>query len=643
MSVRVANCPSCGGEIRFANAAAVMVVCPHCGTASVRKDASLEKLGRVAEIAPIESAVSLGASGKYRGRRFSVVGQVQLDHGAGPWNEWALLFEDGRSAWLAEAQGQFYVTSAREPDADLLAAPLGVGSRVSIGVETFVVAEEGRATVVTARGELPEELAPGATYEYFDLRGPSGRFGTIAVASGGDVELYLGEVVARDALHVEQSTVTESAPRRATPDRVGCPACGAPIEIRDPANAMRVVCSSCGAMTDPRDAKLRVIEKAKRLESRPTIPIGARARLRGHDFEVLAFLVRSVRVNCVHYPWREYLLKRADGEYWWLVESDGHWSIVSPVDVAEATRHRLTARYRGEEFRHFQGGDAVVDHVQGECYWEVAIGETVRSDDYVSPPRMLSFETSKNESIASLAEYVEADELAAAFPGVTRWPWRKGIAPNQPNRWRAVSGRTWKTAGALAAATIFLMIWFGATAAREVVATVKSASPAAATDAPGTEDRGVVFSDEFQLKRSSANLRVHLAAGCSNQWLGVDGALVELDTGDVRAFALQAERWSGVAEGEAWSEGDDSSDVYLGGVPAGRYALRLDAEGSSQTGGATAVPYTVTATSQVPSTGRGVALLAMLLAVPVLVGVAGAMFETRRWSTSDHPPGGGDA
>ena len=32
-------------------------------------------------------------------------------------------------------------------------------------------------------------------------------------------------------------------------------------------------------------------------------------------------------------------------------------------------------RCRGESFRHFSGGKARVDHVLGEVYWEVKVGE----------------------------------------------------------------------------------------------------------------------------------------------------------------------------------------------------------------------------------------------------------------------------
>ena len=647
MSARVANCPSCGAAIEFAHAAAVMVVCGHCGTASVRRGVTLEKLGRVAEIAPIDSPLSLGTSGRWRGRRWSAIGQVQLDHGAGPWNEWCLLFEDGTTGWLAEAQGEYLVTFRRTGLASPLDQELAPGAKVALGDETYVVAEAGSARVTSVRGELPEELTPEERYEYFDLRGAGNRFATVAVHRDGSWEAYVGESTTLAALDIDASTVEAAAPRRATPDRIGCPSCGTAIQIRDPANCQRTVCSSCGTMTDPRDEKLRVIEKAKRLEARPVLPIGAKTTVAGDDVEVLGFLVRSVRSYGVKYPWREYLLKRKDGAYLWLIETDGHWTIARPASLGDVSRDDGLVRYRGQTYRHFQGGHAVVDHVQGEVYWEVSIGETVKADDYVAPPRMVSFEKSGKEVVASVGEYVPLAEIAAAFPGVVNWPPQSGIAPNQPNPYAARRGPTWALAGVLCAAVLVVMIVFGIWAAKRTVATVNGISPGPAPAAPaapgeGEADAGVVFSDEFRLEPSVANVKVHLTAGVGNSWLGIDGALVNLDTGDVHSFALEAERWSGVTEGEAWSEGEPDATTYLGSIPAGRYALRLDSEGQGQGGVPVQINWRVQVTSQVPSPGRGVALLFVLLVAPVFVTAAASIFESRRWATSDHAPQGDD-
>ena len=70
---------------------------------------------------------------------------------------------------------------------------------------------------------------------------------------------------------------------------------------------------------------------------------------------------------------------------------------------------------------------------------------------------------------------------------------------------------------------------------------------------------------------------VTVDVGGLNQVL--DGALVEVSTGEVHAFSIEAEFWQGVEGGESWHEGSVSGKVYLGSVPRGRYALRIESSG----------------------------------------------------------------
>ena len=113
------------------------------------------------------------------------------------------------------------------------------------------------------------------------------------------------------------------------------------------------------------------------------------------------------------------LLRREDGAYHWLVCSAGHWSLVKPVGRGDVSHSRSAAIVKGVfpeplTLRHFQSAKATVDSVLGEVYWEVAVGEQVRVDDYVAPPRMLSIETSESEVVCSLGEYWTPADVAAA-------------------------------------------------------------------------------------------------------------------------------------------------------------------------------------------------------------------------------------
>lgn len=674
MSAREASCPGCGATLTFQSAAALLVVCPYCDSASWRGDTNLELLGTVAALADLDSVLALGAVGRRGEHAWRAVGQVQLDHGAGPWNEWALALEDGSTAWVAEAQGEVLLTREAPAPAQPRRMDLKPGLKTSFGNRAWVVAEVGEGRVTTARGEIPSDLRPGATYAYADLRSTGGGFATLTYGEGEEPVLcFVGQTVDVASLGIDPESVPAREPRRVEARRISCGACGQSIDLRHPDESRRVGCPSCGTLIDVTAPEGRVLSEHKRRLKAPALPLGARARLRGLDFEVLAMLVRSVRVDGVRYPWSEYLLREQGGGYRWLVEAKGHWSLVEPVSLGDVGSGQQRRTYRGREFRHFQAGKATVDLVVGEVYWAVAVGETAEAVDWVAPPEMLTVETTEKERVASLGHYVPQAEIYAAFGSGLALPAPEGVAPHQPNPVAGAQG-TWWLLGVLACSlAVALWILFSARAARQVVfagtfawkpAPVVPPGMAPAPAEPAVEAGGpapaaepnVVFSERFDIAAPKANLRVRLTTrGLSNTWVGVEGALVNEDTGEVRYFAVEAEHWSGVTEGESWSEGDETGTAWLGEVPAGRYALRLESE--AQVGGSVTawetisqppgyrvtaqpppVPWSIELTSQVPSTGRPLLLLLLLLLPPGLVSARAALFERTRWAESDHAP-----
>jgi ribosomal protein S27E len=627
MTVREASCPGCGATLVFRNAATVYVVCPHCGGASARTDVDLESLGKVAQVIPVPSVLSLGAEGRIGRRRWSAVGLLQLDHGRGPWNEWCLAFDDGTWEWLAEAQGELLLTRAIPGEGVRPPAALALGAEETLGGVPFQVVERGTARVVAAKGEIPVRTTPGSRYEYADLRAPDGRFATVSEGDGGTPLVFVGRGVGEADLAIVPGTVVPTEAPRISAERLSCPKCGDTVDVRDPAS-VRVACPACGAMLDPSHGRLRALGVAAALKARPAIPIGSVGVLRGARLEVLAFLVRSVRAGGL-WRWREYLLRDSKGGYRWLVENDGHWNLtepVNPADVVGESRDAVTCR--GVFFRFFQRGNARVDHVQGEVYWEVEVGETVRTRDYVSPPLMLSFEGNEKERVVSLARYVPAREVAEAF-GVASLPPTEGVAPNEPNP--HPHGQHWRAFGALFVAAMALLVFFHAHHAKKRVFSEERVLPLAVASAssrlptPGVHDGEAFFTPEFRLDPASANVEVALASRVQNGWIGVDGALVELDTGEVRNFQVTLERWS--EDGE--EDGDPTARI--GPVPAGRYALRFAPAAQSSTD----IPYTMTVRSQVPATGRAWLAVGLLLIVPVASSVLRARFESRRWENSD--------
>src|SRR5215207_8840047 len=185
MSVLQANCPSCAGPVGFKAGSTLVLVCPYCRSAIARTDRGLEDLGKVAEIAESQSSLKLGLKGEFKGSRFELTGRAQLRHQMGGfWDEWYATFSNGWVGWLAEAQGNFYLTFYQPlPQGTSLPsfAQLQVGQTVGeIPSPTpLMVTEKGVATAIAADGEIPYKLTPNEQSPYADLVGHDSAFGTI--------------------------------------------------------------------------------------------------------------------------------------------------------------------------------------------------------------------------------------------------------------------------------------------------------------------------------------------------------------------------------------------------------------------------------------------------------------------------------
>jgi hypothetical protein len=627
-----ARCPSCGAPVVFQLGTSLLRVCDHCGAAVARKGADVASYGKVASLIPTPSVLALGVRGDYPGAPpFELVGRLQLDHGRGTWDEWLMAFGSGQWAWLAEAQGHFYYMG----QAPLPPVPefedLRVGQTVDLGPPgTFVVSEVQTARFVSAQGELPFDMAPGSTLRYADLSGPGEQFATLDYADGHRAEaLYVGREVTLEELGVRGLPAEEERRKKAVAQSLSCPHCGGPLELRAPDRTERVGCPWCGSLLDATH-DLAVLHALSSVEVPPLVPLGSRGALGGGEWTVIGFMERSVTVEGVRYPWGEYLLYEARHGFRWLVEAKGHWSFVEPISPGDVEPGGLLAkRYHGRRYKHFQGGTARVDHVVGEFYWEVAVGDTAETADYVSPPYMLSTERTPEEVVWSLGTYNTGAEVWKAFHLAGGPPRAEGVGPHQPSPWAARVGPIWSSAVLGLGLLLLLYVGLLVFAGKEVYRQSVQIAPGLPSGAP----EAVLFTDPFEVPRSG-NLQLKVHSPVMNSWLYLDGALIEEDTGVIDEFDVEVSYYTGKDSDGTWTEGSQTSRAYVGRVPPGRYVVRL----APQWGGS-AVPggYEVAVTSRVPRFYQVVLAALAILSWPVLLGWRAFRFEMQRWAESDHP------
>jgi hypothetical protein len=141
--------------------------------------------------------------------------------------------------------------------------------------------------------------------------------------------------------------------------------------------------------------------------------------------------------------------------------------------------------------------------------------------------------------------------------------------------------------------------------------------------------------DVFELTGHTSTVEVKTYAPVSNQWIYLNYALINQDTGQAWDFGREVSYYSGYDSDGSWTEGKRNDAVVIPSVPPGHYYLRIEPEADPAVGN---IPYTVDVTHDVPVFGiYGIAFLALLVPA-VIISFRAYTFERSRWSESDHPP-----
>jgi hypothetical protein len=625
---RVANCPNCGGQVEFKAGSSLLSVCPYCSSAVARLGGDvgqLEILGQVAPLADLGSPLSIGTRGKYRGKTFTIVGQVQLDHGTGPWNEWYVVFDEGNWAWVAEAQGRVYLTSGREMPNLPAFGQARVGSRFRAGKFELTIVERKRAQLVSASGELPFAVKPGAHLNYADIQGPQGLFGTIDYGQGLEAEaLYLGEELGYDQLFDDRVLKDVQAGEAKAAVGLNCPHCGAGVELKAPDESMRITCPACDSLLDCNRGELKLLSSTKRSGPEPMIPLSAEGTIDGTRYTVYGHLTRSVTVDGVKYLWEEYLLRAPRKGWRWLVCSNNHWSFIEPISAGDVDEDGRVVRYAKDTYRHFQSAAARVEHLRGEFYWKVEVGERAGSIDYVCPPYVLSKETAAEEVSWSRGKYLEKSLLEKAFALKKRLPRPFGVAPNMPNPMRAPLGAMLKLGVAF---SLLLLLVAGVMAAcsgeKGVISQELALGPS-----PGT----LIATEPFEVSGTS-NMAIRVTSDVSDGWLHLEGKLINETMNEVTPFGVTVRYHSGMVGGDSWASGARQRTVYVGSLRGGRYVMQLTPDWKAQK------PPTrmrIEANTDVFIGSHATVIFFLLWLLPLLQAGRYYAFEKQRWSESDH-------
>ena len=425
---------------------------------------------------------------------------------------------------------------------------------------------------------------------------------------------------------------TSVSPQVVKPKSLNCPSCGAPVELRGFAHTLSVVCPNCLAVLDASTPEFKILQEFQGKERvQPKISLGSRGKLAGSLYQVIGFQQRGVVADGDFFCWDEYLLFNPYYGFRYLTEYQGHWNFVRvmralPVKIASVGKPSVL--FQGRRYRHFDRMTATTAYVLGEFPWQIRVGDSVSDEDFVSPPYMLSSESSDDEVTWSLGEYTPGKQIWAAFQLPGSPPQPSGVFANQPSPYEGKPGSAWRTWLWLNVVLVAIALFFTmASSNREVFHDSYVFTPAMKTEA-------AFVTPTFELTGRTSNVDIAVRTDLNNNWAYFNFALINEDTGQDFDFGREVSYYRD-SEG---SEGSPKDSVIVPRVPSGKYYLRVEPEMESRS--FQSMRYELSVHRDVPNNIFFWIAALLLLIPPIFTTVRAARFESARWRESDYAPVG---
>lgn len=449
-----AACPNCGAPVEFRSAASAFAVCSFCRSTIVREGEALRKIGESAELFDDHTPLQLGASGKYQGAAFTLVGRLQYRYKDGTWNEWHALFDSGRSGWLSEDNGRYVMAF----DAPLAGAPpaeqLRPGLQQVVAGQPWTVASVTAAKLIAPQGELPFKPETERAFVVADLRSARDEVGTLDYGDPAAPKWSVGKSVAISELAmVGLADGTDGSFTKALKARsIECPNCGTSLEIKL-STTQSIVCHQCHAVVDLTSAGGGVgsdlAHFAQDNGNEPQIPLGRVGTLKlgkiARSWQVVGYVERCELGEDEQTFWREYLLYHREEGFAFLIDAEDGWSWSAPI-TGVPTPSGDGMRYQGVAYRKLYDYTGKITYVLGEFYWQLKRGELTRNTDYQGPGgKRLNLEATEGEQVWSAGETLNAADVAKAFR----------LAPEQTAALKRDAGPTSGNAASLLAKVFF--------------------------------------------------------------------------------------------------------------------------------------------------------------------------------------------
>lgn len=423
---------------------------------------------------------------------------------------------------------------------------------------------------------------------------------------------------------MEDTAITASYNAR----NMACTQCGKPVTYYDQ-SAGYFCCTHCYTFFQLTDQGYKKVLRyfAREEQVNPSLSLGAMGELEDISYVVTGFIRKKEMEGGIAICWNEYLLYNKDQGYVTLVDFSGHWMLVKPVseapDVVKLTSKLYIATYEEQKYSIYHSYSFKIIAAAGAFDENILDNERLHTWEYIAPPLMMVQEQGKGGAKWYQGRYILARDIEAGFDLRRRsLPAPSGVGVIQPSPYAPhKKGLT----------IVALILFVGVIATSIAFTVVRPASNALSgayrllPDSAASGHLKPIVTESFVLPGKGA-IEVGLQVSLSDEWLETSISLINEHNGSTYDFSRTLAYYSGVDDGERWTEGSESGSALLSGIPAGTYHLNI-------------YPYAekfmdrslvVTVENNPVLLSNTLLLLLVILSVPVINHFLDRNFEKRR-------------
>lgn len=578
---------------------------------------------QIGQIHGATDAIQPGTTGTWKGTiTFTVTGRLRVWFESTAYNYWTLDCSDGLLRYLGEGYGMYGIYEALGENPAVMSRKFLIeppANQLNLSEEgNFAISSRHNGSVIELEGIISVPVLP-AFFNTLEASSDTRRIEIIGYAQDYAVAYEVHEV-SGDALWLE-NTRTDAPKGR----KFDCPHCAAETTVTTYPYGQSWVCCGCHTRYSLENGGRERLDHGPGEIEELVMPFrtGEEIAIHGVTYTIVGASFKQDKYSRDD-TWSEYTLHERLQGFAFLIESQGHWTIVKETKAATSPlrTHDTHLRVKGDLYERFTQYSFKILYANGEfpgdVFKEHQFADVV---DYIAPPKMLSFEKDTRHNLTWFAgESVRYGDIANQTH--RSLPDRQGVGATQVKI--PVSIDTLVKSGVIAVLLVLLVqVLTGGSRSRELLDNNYHFKDSVYIDSE------TFVTEKFELEKRKSNIELYIYAPVDNSWFELNATLVNADDGTEYAIDQGVEYYHGYDEG-TWTEGSTQEHAYLTGIPKGTYFFQF----SGSRGYLGAPNFRVMATYDVPMYSNLLIILLFVALIPIVIGIADYHYEQQRWSNS---------